>query len=260
MCWPFSYSQDKSKMNSPRLKCLTAWVMSCLLSLPILTANVDTDTCAVDMCHVPWLIFYLPVICFVLPSTIIIILYGIIACTIMKKTKIRTRSSLAFSHTLTTVTSPMSISSVAPTRIPSRNLYERRMSKSYDTGLNLLSPQNYLGDNHLLVQSSPNLNINRLDVHKPSSSLPLLLKTPTRSTTNSSLSDFLDDPLAVLRYQTFRRIQGNVSREKRLAVVTCLLITVFILCYLPFWSVYTCLVSFLSVSSDTLDFEAYHAC
>ena len=98
-------------------------------------------------------------------------------------------------------------------------------------------------DNHLLVQSSPNLNTHRHDVHKPCSSLPLLLKSHTRSTTNSSISDFLDDPLAVLRYQTLSRIQGNVSREKRLAVVTCLLITVFILCYLPFWSVYTCLVS-----------------
>lgn len=39
-----------------------------------------------------------------------------------------------------------------------------------------------------------------------------------------------------------RRIHGSLSRERRLAGVTCLLVAVFICCYLPFWTVYMCLV------------------
>ena len=39
-----------------------------------------------------------------------------------------------------------------------------------------------------------------------------------------------------------RRIHGSLSRERRLAGVTCLLVAVFICCYLPFWTVYICLV------------------
>ena len=33
----------------------------------------------------------------------------------------------------------------------------------------------------------------------------------------------------------------NVKRERRLALVMSLLVGVFMLCYLPFWSVYVCL-------------------
>ena len=43
------------------------------------------------MKRVPWLVVYLPVICFILPSLIIIILYVIIAVTILRKTKNRAR-------------------------------------------------------------------------------------------------------------------------------------------------------------------------
>lgn len=118
---------------------------------------------------------------------------------------------------------------------------ERRLSKSFDTGLDLLAPPPSLSVHHLhMVQSSPNLNTPRMDMNsKPCASLPLLLSNT--GTTNSSVSDFFDDPLSILRYQTLRRIQGTVTKEKRLAGVTFLLVTVFILCYLPFWSVYICL-------------------
>ena len=56
------------------------------------------------------------------------------------------------------------------------------------------------------------------------------------------MSDFLEDPLARLRVQALRRVHTHVTRERRLAGVTCLLVTVFICCYLPFWTVYICLV------------------
>ena len=158
------------------------------------------------------------------------------------------RSGFAISQALTTVTSPVTISGVTSVRrgggcsiVGRRQLMERRMSKSFDTGLDLLAPPCPLVDHHLLVQSSPNLNTSRLaELSHPASSLPLLLGSS--ATTNSSVSDFLEDPLSILRYQTLRRIQGTVTREKRLAGVTALLVSVFILCYLPFWSVYICLV------------------
>ena len=88
---PFSYKQDNSGLNSPQLKCAGAWAASCLLSLPILSGDVDPDTCYINMKRVPWLVVYLPVICFILPSLIIIILYVIIAVTILRKTKNRAR-------------------------------------------------------------------------------------------------------------------------------------------------------------------------
>ena len=98
--------------------------------------------------------------------------------------------------------------------------------------------------NHLRVHSSPNLRSSRHELHHPCTSLPLLRRDAVKpSSTGSSISEFLGDPLSILRYQTLKRIQGNITKEKRLAAVTCVLISVFILCYLPFWSVYLCLVS-----------------
>ena len=136
----------------------------------------------------------------------------------------------------------MTISAAVRTRPRNRHLMERRLSKSFDTGLDMCHMED---PHHLRVQSSPNLNTSRSDIRQPISSLPLLINGDTGSgTAHSSISDFLDDPLSILRYQTWRKIQGNISREKRLAGVTCILITVFILCYLPFWSTYICLVSY----------------
>ena len=78
-------------------------------------------------------------------------------------------------------------------------------------------------------------------VDTPASSLPLILGS-RKTSTHSSMSDFLEDPLARLRAQALRRVHTHVTRERRLAGVTCLLVTVFICCYLPFWTVYICLV------------------
>ena len=78
-------------------------------------------------------------------------------------------------------------------------------------------------------------------VDTPASSLPLILGS-RKTSTHSSMSDFLEDPLARLRVQALRRVHTHVTRERRLAGVTCLLVTVFICCYLPFWTVYICLV------------------
>ena len=50
------------------------------------------------------------------------------------------------------------------------------------------------------------------------------------------------DPLTMCLQHALRRIHGSLSRERRLAGVTCLLVAVFICCYLPFWTVYMCLV------------------
>ena len=48
--------------------------------------------------------------------------------------------------------------------------------------------------------------------------------------------------LTMCLQHALRRIHGSLSRERRLAGVTCLLVAVFICCYLPFWTVYMCLV------------------
>ena len=91
------------------------------------------------------------------------------------------------------------------------------------------------------VDTSLNTPTEQFTIKKPLS-LPLMLAGETR-TTNSSVSDFFDDPLAILRLQAWTRIQSHITREKRLAGVMCLLVVVFLICYLPFWTVFLCLVS-----------------
>ena len=54
-----------------------------------------------------------------------------------------------------------------------------------------------------------------------------------------------------------RRIHGSLSRERRLAGVTCLLVAVFICCYLPFWTVYMCLVR-REGGFDKQEFSHFH--
>ena len=90
VCWPFAYSQEKAGPG-PRLKCGLAWAASVLLSLPILLGEVDSDTCFLDMSATPWIQLYLPLVCFIIPSVIIILLYVIIAVKILQKTRLRTR-------------------------------------------------------------------------------------------------------------------------------------------------------------------------
>ena len=56
------------------------------------------------------------------------------------------------------------------------------MSRSFDTGLDLLTPGYTLHDNHHLVQSSPSLNITRFDKDLLTKLiLSLLLKTRKKS-------------------------------------------------------------------------------
>ena len=54
------------------------------------------------------------------------------------------------------------------------------MSRSFDTGLDLLTPGYTLRDNHHLVQSSPSLNIPRYDL-LTIKTLLLVLKTRKES-------------------------------------------------------------------------------
>ena len=49
------------------------------------------------------------------------------------------------------------------------------------------------------------------------------------------------DPLQQLRQDAHRKIRARVVRERNLAMIMCLLVTVFMLCFLPFWSLYICL-------------------
>ena len=51
-----------------------------------------------------------------------------------------------------------------------------------------------------------------------------------------------EDTLLTQQFQQAqRRVRVTVVRERRLALVMSLLVGVFALCYLPFWSVYVCL-------------------
>ena len=123
---------------------------------------------------------------------------------------------------------------------------DRRMlsSKSFGEGLDLLSPTSMRGSNSNLgksVDGSLNIKSDEYRIKKPTS-LPLMLVGDTR-TTNSSLSDFFDDPLLILRQHAWSGIHQNITKERRLAAVMCLLVVVFLICYLPFWTVFLCLVS-----------------
>ena len=118
-------------------------------------------------------------------------------------------------------------------------------SKSFGEGLDLLAPTSLRGSNsHALgksVDGSLHVKSDEYQMKKPTS-LPLMLVGDTR-TTNSSVSDFFDDPLLILRQHAWSRIHQNITKERRLAGVMCLLVVVFLVCYLPFWTVFLCLVS-----------------
>ena len=119
-------------------------------------------------------------------------------------------------------------------------------SKSFGEGLDLLSPTSMRGSNSNLgksVDGSLNIKSDEYRIKKPTS-LPLMLVGDTR-TTNSSLSDFFDDPLLILRQHAWSSIHQNITKERRLAAVMCLLVVVFLICYLPFWTVFLCLVTYL---------------
>ena len=91
VCRPLSYSSS-SFLSSPRAKCFLAWAASLLCSLPVLSARVDDRSCHLITSHVPWLVVYLPCICFLFPLTIITMVYTIILYTMLKKSKTKERS------------------------------------------------------------------------------------------------------------------------------------------------------------------------
>ena len=65
VCSPFSYSSS-SCLTSAKVKCVYAWMASLALSVPIKLSTVDSQ-CYIDMSRSPWLLLYLPIICFFLP-------------------------------------------------------------------------------------------------------------------------------------------------------------------------------------------------
>ena len=113
-------------------------------------------------------------------------------------------------------------------------------SKSCGNGLDFLAPTSLSLGRGKSVDASLDIKSEDHGIKKPIS-LPLMLAGEPR-TTNSSMSDFFDDPLTILRQQAWSRIQSHVTKEKRLAAVMCLLVIVFLICYLPFWTVFLCLV------------------
>ena len=113
-------------------------------------------------------------------------------------------------------------------------------SKSCGNGLDFLAPASLSLGRGKSVDASLDVKSQEYAIKKPIS-LPLMLAGEQR-TTNSSMSDFLDDPLTILRQQAWVRIQSHITKEKRLAAVMCLLVVVFLICYLPFWTVFLCLV------------------
>ena len=113
-------------------------------------------------------------------------------------------------------------------------------SKSCGNGLDFLAPASLSLGRGKSVDASLDVKSQEYAIKKPIS-LPLMLAGEQR-TTNSSMSDFFDDPLTILRQQAWVRIQTHITKEKRLAAVMCLLVLVFLICYLPFWTVFLCLV------------------
>ena len=93
-----------------------------------------------------------------------------------------------------------------------------------------------------------NLHLKEIDheLTKPSSLQSLrnnLLRLNQRS--NASWKSFSEmseaDPLQQLRWHAHMKIKARVARERHLAMVMCLLVGVFIFCYLPFWTLYVSL-------------------
>ena len=91
MCQPFSYSTT-SLATSPRSKVMMAWLASLIFSLPVLSAHIEDSSCHLQTSQVPWLVVYLPVSCFLLPLTIITVVYTLIFCTMLEKSKAKEKS------------------------------------------------------------------------------------------------------------------------------------------------------------------------
>ena len=70
-----------------------------------------------------------------------------------------------------------------------------------------------------------------------------MLKTSNQSWRSSS-AEIPNDPILQHFLLMEKRAKATNARERRLALVMSVLIGVFILCYLPFWSIYICLSFF----------------
>ena len=73
--------------------------------------------------------------------------------------------------------------------------------------------------------------------------LSSLLKT-SKENCNDASEDLFSDPILKHFIQMEKRRKLANTRERRLALIMCVLIGVFVLCYLPFWSIYICLSFF----------------
>ena len=65
-------------LTRAKVKCSVAWLTGLCLSLPILASDVNTVFCYLEMHSVPWLLGYLPAVCFFLPLVIMAVVYSII--------------------------------------------------------------------------------------------------------------------------------------------------------------------------------------
>ena len=72
-------------LTRPRMKVVLAWVTGLVLALPILASNINMETCGLEMQAVPWLVVYLPVVCFFLPLVMMVLVYTIIFAIMRKK-------------------------------------------------------------------------------------------------------------------------------------------------------------------------------
>ena len=91
VCNPLLYSNKSIKLT--RIKCSLAWVTGLVLALPVLVAEVDTGSCYLKMEKVPWLVVYLPVVCFILPLVIITVIYAVIFIKMSQRERSKEKTS-----------------------------------------------------------------------------------------------------------------------------------------------------------------------
>ena len=89
VCNSLLYSQRSS--NQARLSISLAWTTGLVLALPILAADVDADLCFLKMEWAPWLVAYLPIVCFFLPLGIISVIYILIFYKIKRRKRTKDR-------------------------------------------------------------------------------------------------------------------------------------------------------------------------
>jgi len=219
-------------------------MLSLVFALPVLATTTDETSCHLKTTPTPWLLVYLPIVCFLLPLTVISLVYTIILYTMVKKIREKKQSSKVLSLALNAVSPPLRIAENS----------KRRLSRSYDEGLELVGQALLSRQKSHHVGKSLQANINSarafIEPTKPISLQSLrgnLLKMNRWSECSWKSEEADDlDPLQQLRHQAHKKIKAKVAKERHLARVMFLLIGVFTLCWLPFWSLYICLAFFAS--------------